>query len=162
MKKIFEEYASYNLWADQRLSEAILQIPEETTKTIVLSSFGTIQLTLLHLLNASSTWWRRLNLIEDSHTPGNDNHSIDKILSGLLEQSTLWKGWVKKSTGADLEQKLIYTNSKKEQFEQPIYEILLHVFNHNTYHRGQLVTMMRQLNLTTIPATDFILFTRDK
>jgi uncharacterized damage-inducible protein DinB len=40
--------------------------------------------------------------------------------------------------------------------------MLLHVFNHGTYHRGQLVTMLRQLGIENIPATDFIVWSREK
>jgi uncharacterized damage-inducible protein DinB len=40
--------------------------------------------------------------------------------------------------------------------------MLLHLFNHNTYHRGQLVTMLRQLGMDKIPATDFIVWSRKK
>ncbi len=55
-----------------------------------------------------------------------------------------------------------YENSKGEQFKQPIFQMLLHVFNHGTYHRGQLVTMLRQLGVENIPATDFIVWSREK
>jgi uncharacterized damage-inducible protein DinB len=36
------------------------------------------------------------------------------------------------------------------------------VFNHATYHRGQLVTMLRQIGAEKIPATDFAAFVRLK
>ena len=40
--------------------------------------------------------------------------------------------------------------------------MLLHLFNHQTFHRGQLVTMLRQNGIEKIPATDFIVFSRTK
>jgi uncharacterized damage-inducible protein DinB len=40
------------------------------------------------------------------------------------------------------------------------YEMLAHVFNHNTYHRGQLITMLRQVGVTDLPQTDLIFFYR--
>jgi uncharacterized damage-inducible protein DinB len=55
-----------------------------------------------------------------------------------------------------------YYNSKREYFKQPIFQMLLHVFNHGTYHRGQLVNMLRQLAVEKIPQTDFIVFSRTK
>ncbi|MGZ3844574.1 MAG: DinB family protein, partial [Flavisolibacter sp.] len=55
-----------------------------------------------------------------------------------------------------------YQNTKKEQFKQPIYQMLLHAFNHGTYHRGQLVNMLRQLGVDKIPGTDFIAWSRRK
>jgi uncharacterized damage-inducible protein DinB len=43
-----------------------------------------------------------------------------------------------------------------------VYHVLHHIFNHSTYHRGQLVTMLRQLGSKDIPATDFIAFVKKK
>jgi uncharacterized damage-inducible protein DinB len=40
--------------------------------------------------------------------------------------------------------------------------MLLHLFNHGTYHRGQLVTMLRELGIEKIPPTDFIVWSRRK
>lgn len=162
MKKILEQYASYNLWANQKLTEAILKLPEETVNSPIVSSFSSLRLTLLHILTAESIWWQRIKLVENVEMRKDPNQSIGEIVQGLLGHSLEWEAWVKKSTEAGLEHELIYRNSKKEQFKQPVYEILLQVFNHGTYHRGQLVTMLRQLDVSTLPATDFIIFKRRK
>lgn len=148
--------------ANQRIIDAVLPLDEEMVKRTVVSSFSSLQLTLLHMWNTESTWWQRLKLVETIQTPGNTNNSIQEIAAGLLAQSKQWQTWVEKSTAAALEHEFIYRNSKKEQFKQPVYQMLLHLFNHATYHRGQLVTILRQLNVTVIPATDFILFSRKK
>jgi uncharacterized damage-inducible protein DinB len=55
-----------------------------------------------------------------------------------------------------------YSDFDKAQFKQPTWQMLLHVFNHGTYHRGQLVNMLRQLGVSRIPATDFALWSRGK
>ena len=66
------------------------------------------------------------------------------------------------ATEAALQHEFIYKNTKKDQFKQPVYEMLLHLFNHQTYHRGQLITMLRQSGETNIPNTDLISFLRKK
>ena len=53
-----------------------------------------------------------------------------------------------------------YKSLKGIPFSQPLYQLLLHVFNHATYHRGQLVTILRQLDVQNIPQTDFIAWSR--
>ena len=162
MKQILKEYASYNVWANQRMTQAILSLPEETVKKTIVSSFNSLQLTLLHMWNAESIWWQRLKLAETIQTKGDTNSSIGEIAAGLMAQSKEWEAWVEKSTPAAFEHEFIYRNSKKEQFKQPVYQVLLHLFNHNTYHRGQLVTMLRQSGVEIIPATDFIALSRIK
>ena len=55
-----------------------------------------------------------------------------------------------------------YYTTKKELIKLPVYQMLLHVFNHGTYHRGQLVTILRELGVEKIPQTDFIVWSRKK
>ena len=43
-----------------------------------------------------------------------------------------------------------------------IYQMLVHVFNHSTYHRGQLINMLRQLGIEKVPTTDFALWVKNK
>ena len=51
---------------------------------------------------------------------------------------------------------------KREMFKQPVWQMILHVFNHGTYHRGQLINMLRQLGVEKISQTDFIVWSRKK
>jgi uncharacterized damage-inducible protein DinB len=55
---------------------------------------------------------------------------------------------------------LQYYDKKKQSFKTPVVDVLMHLFNHSAYHRGQLVTMIRIAGGTKIPATDFIAFVR--
>ncbi|HMX78573.1 MAG TPA: DinB family protein, partial [Chitinophagaceae bacterium] len=61
-----------------------------------------------------------------------------------------------------LEHTIQYYNTKKENFKQPVWQIVLHVVNHSTYHRGQLINMLRQVGVEKLPHTDFIYWTRKK
>lgn len=160
MKEVFEQYAAYNVWANQKMIDVILALPEEKVNKTITSSFSSLRLTLLHLWTTESTWWQRLKLVENIEIIGNSDSLIQEIATGLITQSKQWKEWIEKSTVAALEHEFIYRNSKKQQFKQPVYMVLLHLFNHGTYHRGQLVTMLRQAGVESIPATDFIVFSR--
>ena len=83
-------------------------------------------------------------------------------MKNQLDQSKQFEEWVDKASELALNHVFAYQNSKKEQFKQPVYQVLIHVFNHGTYHRGQLVNLFRQLGVKEIPATDFILWSRKK
>ncbi len=163
MKKMLAQYAAYNLWANQRIIEVINNMTDEQTNKEVISSFSGIQKTLLHLWDVENIWWQRLKLTEiqvwqsDSYTG-----SLMELTNNLLAQSKQWKEWIDLATEAALEHEFIYKNSKKDQFKQPVYEMLMHLFNHQTYHRGQLITLIRQLGETSIPNTDLISFLRKK
>lgn len=163
MKKLLLQYAAYNVWANQRMIDCISNLADDQINREINSSYKSIYATLLHLWDAESIWWQRVKLQEQIDVPGsNFTGSVLELGANLMKQSKHWKEWVDIATEAALEHEFIYRNSKKEQFKQPVSEVLVHLFNHQTYHRGQLITMFRQVGVEEVPGTDFISFTRKK
>jgi uncharacterized damage-inducible protein DinB len=113
--------------------------------------------------DAESIWWQRMKLHERLIVPSeNFNGTMKDVVNGLMQQSTQWLDWVSSASDIALDHVFQYQNTKKEQFKQPIYQMMLHVFNHGTYHRGQLINMLRQLGVEKLPQTDFIVWSRKK
>jgi uncharacterized damage-inducible protein DinB len=163
MKEILQQYAAYNSWANQKLFDIILKLDENLQQQIVASSFPNLYATVLHMWDAESAWWQRMKLHEKIVIPSeNFNPTMQEAINGLLQQNKLWEDWVNNATVPALEHVFAYQNTRKEQFKQPVYQMIHHVFNHGTYHRGQLVTMLRALGIDKIPPTDFILWSRKK
>ncbi len=163
MKQLLQQYAAYNLWANKTITERLAQLPEEIVQRETKSSFNSIYKTVLHLLDVESIWWQRLKLQEHVEWPGKTfGGNFTELAQQLLIFSRQWYDWVLNANDVNIEHVFGYYNSKKEYFKQPVYEMLLQVFNHQTYHRGQLVTMMHQNEIEKIPATDFIVFCRNK
>jgi len=163
MKKMLVQYAAYNLWANSRLIEVINNLTDEQIDREIVSSFTNIKKTMLHLWDVENIWWQRMRLVEmEVWQSDNFTGSLLELTNHLIAQSKQWKEWVDIATEAALEHEFIYKNSKKDQFKQPVYEMLIHLFNHQSYHRGQLVTMLRQVDETNIPNTDLISFLRKK
>lgn len=163
MKTLLLKYAAYNMWANKRILETIGQLSETQLQQEIISSFPGIIKTLLHMWDAESIWWQRLKLAEQIERPGQlFSGNFEALQKKLLFQSGQWEQWVASASENQLQHVFAYQNSKREQFKQPVSEVLLHLFNHGTYHRGQLVTMLRQLGIEKIPATDFIVWSRSK
>ncbi|MBD0289476.1 MAG: DinB family protein [Flavisolibacter sp.] len=163
MKELLLQFSTYNIWANELLLCTITKLPEEKQKQVVPSSFESLFKTLLHMWDAESIWWQRMKLQERIVAPGeNFSGTMNEIATGLLNQNRQWQAWVSDAQERMLEHVFQYQNSKREQFKQPIYQMLLHLFNHGTYHRGQLVNMLRQLEVSPIPQTDFIVWSRRK
>ncbi len=153
--------AAYNVWANSKLKDHILKQEEALWYQQTPSSFDTVHKTLLHIWDAESIWWQRMKLQERIIVPSqNAEPSLQDVCTGLLSQSMQWEEWIKAATEMALQHVFQYSNSKKEHFKQPVFETVMHVFNHATYHRGQLVTMLRQLGVTDIPQTDFVVYCR--
>ncbi len=163
MKEIILQYAAYNVWANQTLVNAAAKLSAEQQQQIIVSSFPGVQKTFLHMMNVESIWWQRMKLSEQIIIPGEKrDFSMPAIAESLINQSKKWNDWVSNANETLLQHVFAYYNSKKEYFKQPHWQMLMHIFNHQTYHRGQVVTMFRQLNIEKIPPTDFIVFSRKK
>lgn len=163
MKKMLAQYAAYNLWANNRIIEVINNLTDEQIDKEIVSSFTSIKKTLLHLWDVENIWWQRMKLVEVQVWQSDDyTGSLLELTNNILVQSKHWKEWIDLATEAALEHEFIYRNSKKDQFKQPVYEMLMHLFNHQTYHRGQLITLLRQVDEKNIPNTDLISFLRKK
>lgn len=163
MKEILEQYAMYNNWANQKLTELIQTLPDDTLHKKYPVSFESIHLTLLHIWDAESIWWQRMKLQEVIIRPSSafDGTTAD-ISTSLLQQNKLWETWIKNASLAALDHVFMYQNFRQEQFKQPIFQMLLHVFNHGSYHRGQLVSLLRLAGIEKIPQTDFVVWSRKK
>jgi uncharacterized damage-inducible protein DinB len=163
MKELLRQWAAYHLWAQQKLLVLIGTLSEEQQHKELASSFSSLYKTVLHMWDAESIWWQRLKLHEKLVIPSeNFKPSMTDAINGLLQQSKQWDEWVRSASELALEHVFQYQNSKKEQFKQPVHQVLMQVFNHGTYHRGQLVTLLRQLGVEKIPQTNFIVWSRRK
>ncbi|HVF96026.1 MAG TPA: DinB family protein [Flavisolibacter sp.] len=163
MKEIFVQLAGYNTWANGLLLAAVEGLTEEQQNTEIKSSFASLHKTVLHMLDAESIWWQRLKLQERIERPSvNFSGKFSDLHHQLLVQNKRWQEWIASAAEHQLQHEFIYRNLKKQRFKQTVYQMLLHMFNHSTYHRGQIVTLLRQLGVEKIPATDFIVWSRKK
>lgn len=163
MKQLLERYATYNVWANHRLIFIMESLSDTEWYKEIPSSFNSLYKTVFHIWDAESIWWQRMRLHEHIIRPSTTFDSSPKdACNGWLHQSMQWETFVKSPelTMEALESNLIYKNITGEEFFQPVSDVILHVFNHSTYHRGQLVTMLRALGVEKIPQTDFALWSR--
>jgi uncharacterized damage-inducible protein DinB len=163
MKELLKQYAAYNIWAHQRILDIILSLPEEKQLAELPSSFNSLYKTVLHMWDAESAWWQRMKLQERMVMPSeNFKGNMQDMATGLMQQSKQWEEWVSSASDLSLDHVFQYQNTKREVFKMPVYQMLHHVFNHGTYHRGQLINMLRQLGTDKLPGTDFSLWSRSQ
>jgi uncharacterized damage-inducible protein DinB len=158
-KDLLHRYAQYSQWAHKKLLDLILGLSSEQQHAIVPSSFNSLYKTLFHVWGATKLWLGRLNLapIKISGDPFND--SMEELAKALLEVDQQWVDWFVSKTDDELTEMLHYNNLAGMPFQQSYDLLLQHIFNHCTYHNGQLVTMLRALGIDKIPATDFVAWT---
>lgn len=163
MKQLLLSYTAYETWANEQLLNLSVELsPEEQNRPIV-SSFPSVHKTFLHIWDASSGWWQRLQMHDQIVMPSLSFHpSMKDIANGLLQQNRQWQAFVHDTSEEMLSASLPYKNARGMHFMQPVSEIIMHLSNHGAYHCGQVVTQLRQLGVERIPQTDYIVFMRNK
>ncbi len=158
MKETLLQFARYNIWANKLMIDAILKLSPEQVDKEITSSFNTIRKTVLHSYAAEYIWLQRLQLAENPVWAGNDIDSTIATTGNRWQEVSLALSiFVEKQFDDNaMEHVLQFYDLQKQSHKIPVFKVLLHVFNHATYHRGQLITMLRQAGETKIPRTDFI------
>jgi uncharacterized damage-inducible protein DinB len=159
VKELLLNYARFNHWAHIRLLDLIGTLSEEQQHAIIPSSFDSLYKTVFHVWGAESLWLGRLNQAPITITGDPFNESMEKLSTALETVDQLWVEWVASKEDDQLVKKLHYHNKAGLAFYQSYDLLLQHIFNHSTYHNGQMVTMLRALGITNIPATDFVAWT---
>jgi len=155
VKKLILQFFDYHSWANNQLIDHLSKLPKEIIHKEVNSVFPSISQTFAHMYAVDKLWFLRVsgksvNSIEAQPfiTTQEMNDAFTYLHNEMLEFLNLID---------DLEQPVIYTNTKGEHFRNSIREIIYHIVNHGTYHRGNIAAMIRQLGYQGI-STDYIYY----
>lgn len=156
------QMARYNAWANRRIVGALQALDNARLDAELRSSFPSLRKTVTHLRAAERVWMDRLALVESPVWLGGDfGPSFPELcVQWLAVSDELARFAEKQYNDKALLHVVEYRDLKKALHKTPVFAVLQHVFNHSTYHRGQLVTMMRATGSTKIPGTDLMLFVR--
>lgn len=152
MQTMIAGYARYNHWANTRLSSWLLSLDQAVLDRRTASSFPTIALTVRHM-QQSQLFWLGIITKRKPDLP-TDPPEVETDLGQLLDGSRLMVAVFAGYTDTELMEDI-----QSIDLTKPRYEFILQVINHNTYHRGQIVTMCRGLGATDhVPAMDYEVF----
>lgn len=148
-----KSYADYNAWANKKLIAFLQTKPTALLDKEVPSSFPTIRLTLQHILEVQNFWFGVMK-----NTVGQPNIEIPGNMEGLLQMivkdSEDFAAYIHALSEAELQENC-YLRTQWFEADKSRLEYLMHTMNHSTYHRGQIVTIGRQLGFTDAPMTDY-------
>ncbi|HVG29256.1 MAG TPA: DinB family protein [Pyrinomonadaceae bacterium] len=149
---------AYNEWANALILDAAARLSDEEFTRGLGNSFPSVRDTLVHLLFAEWVWLRRWRGESPRVTldPA-DFPSVERVRARLSEVARERAELVAGLSDADLDGVVAYVNAKGEEWRYPLGRMMRHVVNHSTYHRGQVVTMLRQLGAGA-PSTDLLYY----
>lgn len=147
----------YNIWANKRLGGQIKQLSNELFLKEVGGSFPSIQLTLVHLMETEWIWMHRWQGVPLVSIPGdwpiNNAHSLVNTWTAIQDQI---EGIVKQRATEEIKE-VEFITKKGVAYSMPFIDTIMHATNHGTYHRGQIVNMIKMLGETPV-STDYFIF----
>ena len=151
----------YNRWANDRILEVARGLSEEEVERDLGSSFPSIRATLAHMLSAEWIWLARWKGTSPTAPPADWDLSTVAAIESRWREIHGERAELLASLDDDsLKAGLTYRNLKGDVFTNPLWQLLRHVINHATYHRGQLTTMLRQVGATPT-STDLVNYYRE-
>ncbi len=151
---IFVEHFRYHRWASGLLLDASMELPVEELYLDRKASHGGVFSTLSHIYLADRLWLARLRS-DAQMTYGEAPAAIEALRSAWLHVQDGLIDWAERQ--GDWGRMLTYRRMNGEAFQNPVWELALHVVNHSTLHRGQAMAMLRQTGRTP-PATDLFFY----
>ena len=164
MKRHFKMMATYNRWANVRLYDMSAALPDELYRKPVGIYFKSLHGTLNHLLTADRIWMSRLER-QGGH-PEKLNATIHDDFPSLrnarVAEDQRIVDFVDRLDDADFEKSWDYKTLNGTPQRQPVREILAHLFNHQTHHRGQAHAALTALGVSEPEPLDLLVMLRDK
>jgi uncharacterized damage-inducible protein DinB len=152
----------YNLWADLRMLDLCSSLSSEQFTRNLGSSFGSVRDTMAHLYGAEWVWNERIQGRSPmTLLPGTTFPDLDAVRAKLEEMDRYYIDYVSSLTQQDLDRVIHYKGFKGDSQSNPLWQTLHQLTNHASYHRGQVVTMLRQLGVKPV-STDLIAFYREQ
>jgi uncharacterized damage-inducible protein DinB len=154
---------TYNLWANERIGHLLMAQDDERLDLEQKNSFTSIRKTLFHIWDAEVLWFKRLKGDTVSDWPSKTfKGSKAEMLHGFIKNSTELLAFVHEKGEAFQHQTIIYKTMKGDAYENTVEEILFHLVNHGTYHRGQIITLLHGAGATQMVSTDLIAWSREQ
>jgi uncharacterized damage-inducible protein DinB len=163
LQKLISNYAAYNQWANERIVSWLQPLDEGLLYQVTPSSYVSIDYTVQHILRAQNFWF--------NFVVGNDvsqfnwsvrEGEVQKILHELNQSSaqmfTRYSAFSETELIEPLQLSMPWAKNTLNR-----YEYIMHVINHSTYHRGQVITMARAVGIVEgVPNTDYNMFNIQK
>ena len=155
LKQLLVAHTGYSAWGTRRVLDVCASLTGEQLDRGLGAFHGSILRTFRHIHDGERVWLQRLVEGGSQRLPSDSGpeHSFEFLVQSWPE---LWRGyreWLESASDGDLTEELSTVLPDGGDFSVPRWQIVLHAINHTTFHRGQIVSMLRGLGVQP-PNTD--------
>jgi uncharacterized damage-inducible protein DinB len=144
LKTVYE----YNIWANHRYFAVAEGLTAEQLHHGQGHSWGDVQAMFLHMVSSEWIWLQRWHgTSPKGHLNKDDFPSLSSIKARWDDQEARLRTFIDDQSEESLESVIIYNNLSGEIFRVPLWQMLMHLANHETHHRGELAAMFALMNV---------------
>jgi uncharacterized damage-inducible protein DinB len=148
----------YTQWATERTLQAVSPLGLEAYTKDLGNSFPSIRDTLVHIYGADRAW---LGRVQGQHLGRVDPETYTDVTGLKADWVQVLSAWPEVIKPLNPQQVISYQSFDGTAYANTLEEIVRHVVNHATYHRGQVTTMLKHLGMKP-SSTDLIAFYRSR
>jgi uncharacterized damage-inducible protein DinB len=154
-----QSHFAYTRWANTRVIDAVKALTLEEQHRPLYTSYRSLLGTLEHMFQAERIWLARFKAEpKPSFGKAGEFRDIEDLEAAWRTLAADVERWANSLDAAQLETHLTWHSVvKNRDFTAPLWQLILHVMNHSSYHRGQVVAMLRQLGHEGV-GTDLVFF----
>jgi uncharacterized damage-inducible protein DinB len=150
------ELFDYAYWARDRQLEACASLNQDQFMQPLGGSFSCMRDTLAHLVNVEWLWMERWNGRTPKAIPHADElPTLEAVRERWQEMERDMRVFLAGLQETSLERVMTCTGTRGNTWKQPLWRFLMHFLNHQSYHRGQVTTLLRQLGIKP-PGVDYL------
>jgi uncharacterized damage-inducible protein DinB len=149
-----DKMLDYNVWANKLVCSNIETFSNDLFDKSVGGSFGSLKATIVHLFESDWLWlnrWKGIPLADVPKWDYDDAASINKLWYPIQDEMLAVAKEIKP------EQAIHFITRKGASHTLSFEDIVMHVTNHGSYHRGQLTHIVRELGQKPV-STDYFIF----
>lgn len=155
LKHLVTQTVQYNNWVVNKYIDWLSTKSDEQLNQETISSFPTILKTLHHIWQSQEYWWHQISENNDFDVEKTTAEtSKEEVFRNIKSNSQKLVDYVATLSDEELSKK-VKIESQWFQCDFTKYEYIMQVVFHGTFHRGQIVTMGRNIGITDAPMTDF-------
>lgn len=139
----------YNYWANHRILKTAEALTDEQRDRVQGHSWGSVHAVLLHVMNAEWIWLSRWKGESPSEFPtAQDYPTVPALKKRWADLEAEMRAFVAEQTDQSLQREVVYTNMAGKTYRLILWQMMVHVPNHGTHHRGELAAMFAALQVS--------------
>lgn len=149
IKDYIRQAYDYTYWANHRYFAVAEGLTEEQLHRMLGHSWGDVHATLVHMMSSEWVWFQRWHgTSPKGHLDKADYPTLAVLKKRWSEIEAEMRAYIEAQTDDSLESPIRYTNFRGETFDVPLWQMLAHIANHETHHRGELAAMYALMDVS--------------